>query len=83
MNKPNKFLQDFHGNFSSKRRYGSLLILVGIFLKVTLIIGAIFYEFKTSFNDLNSATNYMIGFGSGLLGWGVFEGKKIIINKNK
>jgi uncharacterized protein YqhQ len=75
------FLQDFHGNFSSKRKYGSLALKVGTALIVFLVILCCFITPKVPFEELISPVIWLIGFGAALLGWGVFEDKKIVINK--
>jgi hypothetical protein len=67
------FLQDNNGDNSSKRLWGSILLGVGIILKVTLFFLAIKFTVKNP--DL--ASNVIEGFfyiGGSLLGLGVFEG---------
>ncbi len=76
------FLQDFHGNFSSKRKYGSLALMVGTCLIIFLVILGCFMTPAVPFQDLISPVLWLVGFGAALLGWGVFENKKITIKKN-
>lgn len=61
----NGLIQDSNGNVSSKRVLGSAVILTGI------IFG--FWGGFASNPELIDYSKWIIGFGSGLLGFGVFE----------
>ena len=69
----NKFLQDSKGNQSSKRLWGSILLLTGIIFSVILF----FFSISATISDPITASNIINMFlisGSSLLGIGTFEG---------
>ena len=68
----NKFLEDSKGNKSSKRLWGSILLITGILFSAILF----FYSLKIGAKDAATALgiiNMFLISGSGLLGIGVFE----------
>jgi len=73
MNKiPCKFLEDFRGNKSSKRLWGSILLTTGILFSTILF----FYSLNAGAKDAATALGIINTFlisGSGLLGISVFE----------
>ncbi len=68
----NKFLEDSNGNQSSKRLWGSILLVTGIVFAATLFV----YSLRTGAKDAATALgiiNIFLISGSGLLGIGAFE----------
>jgi hypothetical protein len=63
-----KWFHDSNGDVSSKRIFGSAVILSG------LVFG--FWGGATGRTELVDYSKWIIGFGSGLLGFGVFEKMK-------
>lgn len=61
----NGLIQDTQGNISSKRVFGGLVIITGI------IMG--FWGAIAANPVLVDYSKWLIGFGSGVLGMGVFE----------
>ncbi len=68
----NKFLEDSSGNQSSKRLWGSILLVTGIVFAAILFV----YSLRTGAKDAATALgiiNIFLISGGGLLGIGVFE----------
>ena len=73
------YLKDAHGNRSSKRLHGSMLIIAGIIELAVLIAFSLFAIAKDS-SIILKAAEVQICLGAGLLGAGIFEG---ICDKSK
>jgi hypothetical protein len=72
-----KFLEDSKGNKSSKRLWGSILLVIGTLFSIILF----FYSLKIGAKDADTALGIINTFlisGSSLLGIGIFE--KVIRN---
>lgn len=71
------YLENNNGEKSSKRLWGSILIGVGIEMKLVLFHYGLFWVEKAPasplFDNLDGCSNWMITVGSSLLGIGVIE----------
>lgn len=68
----NKFLEDNHGNKSSKRLWGAIILLCGLVGSGILF----WYSLEYGAKDADTASgiiNMLLFSGSGLLGIGIFE----------
>ena len=81
MNRIHGFLKDFKGNKSSKRLAGLLLVIQGALMKAILFLYGLIWVTSTEFDKLNDCSMGLVYVGAGLLGWGIFEDKKITIGK--
>lgn len=79
----NGFLQDHRGDKSSKRVAGIALIIQGSIMKMVLFSYGLFKALPTDFEKLDGCAMGSIYIGAALLGWGVLEGKKFIINNKR
>ena len=68
----NKLLQDNHGNASSKRLFGSILIASGLLFSV-ILFGVSLFRGASDAHSAISVINMLLISGGGLLGIGVFE----------
>jgi len=66
-------LQDAHGNKSSKRLWGTILLAVGLTMHTVLFVFAIQWGVKDPATASGVASTLVLA-GSGLLGIGVVEG---------
>lgn len=78
----NGYLQDSHGNKSSKRLWGSILLLTGITFSGLLFMHSLHTKVADTPTTLSIINMFLISGGS-LLGIGVFERKIISSNNNK
>jgi len=68
-----KFLEDFHGNKSSKRLAGAFCLLLGSLMKFILFLYGLRHTTATSFDQLNNSVDTMIYVGAALIGSGLLE----------
>tara|TARA_R110002012_G_scaffold215674_5_gene386715 strand:- start:2798 stop:3028 length:231 start_codon:yes stop_codon:yes gene_type:complete len=68
----NNFLQDSKGNKSSKRLWGSILLIIGIIFSGILFCCSLFKGAADAATALGIINIFLIS-GGGLLGVGVFE----------
>lgn len=68
----NDYLQDTSGNRSSKRLWGSIILLVALFLSVATTITSV-YENNQIDDNVVSILQMLFFTGAGLLGIGVVE----------
>ncbi len=68
----NHFLQDSKGNKSSKRLWGSILLIVGVLFSVILFAYSLYQGVADASTALGIINMFLIS-GGGLLGIGVFE----------
>jgi len=68
-----KFLEDFHGNKSSKRLAGAFCLLVGSLMKFILFLYGLRHITAISFDQLNNSADTMIYVGATLIGSGLLE----------
>lgn len=70
-----KTLEDSKGKKSSKRLWGSILLIIGILFSITLFGYSLFKGAEDAVTA-NNIINMFLMAGGGLLGIGVFEKKK-------
>ncbi len=70
-----KFLEDSHGNKSSKRLWGSIILAFGILFAVVLFAFSLIYTSEGVGTCLSIIDLFFV-VGSGLLGVGIFERSK-------
>ena len=68
----NNFLEDAQGNKSSKRLWGSILLVIGVLFAITLFIFSVINAAQDPSTALRIIDIFLIAGGS-LLGVGVFE----------
>lgn len=68
----NNFLEDSKGNKSSKRLWGSILLIIGIIFAIILFAYSMVEGAKDAITALHIMNGFLIG-GCGLLGIGTAE----------
>ena len=68
----NNFLEDAQGNKSSKRLWGSILLVIGVLFAITLFIFSVINAAQDPSTALRIIDIFLIAGGS-LFGVGVFE----------
>ena len=74
-----EFVKDSNGKKSGKRLYGSIMVCTGIAMFIVLFTTSIFKTISDPETAKYCAIS-LVGFGSGLLGFGVLE-NKFVLNK--